>query len=635
MHDPTTSPTRPSALLFAAGPPEDEAVGALVVDPGPGRHRGLDGLRSLLTAVAARRPDAVRAVAARRRPEWNVLFPGTYPDAAPLTVIAATCSERRLHAESEQMFRVITAAAEAVVAAVSDHPLTVVVRHTGALDLPTLRSFPHLVERAALAGSRLRLVLADLDRTPDEADEAAREALALRHRILDALVARLEGIVLPGTPGAPSKPAATTGADSPGTSAARRGRIPEAAWYERLCQASTPEQAVAAALGVMRAAFFSTNHDEGVRAAHRLLAETVRAPGLDPERVRALLTPDVLGDDPGSLGVDATAVVDVAALRGLAHRYLGMTHVFLLDYRSALAHFAAAVDLGPAPVRARARLLRALLLIKRVGDVPAGFRDVAEGLAALEGDDSPVAAVEAAWLYNVKALGHVQLREAAEALAAERTAVRLVGRLSTTDATHLKVNLISNISVLREYGGQPDASLKVWRQFSERSLGWGDTFFKHHAYREGGLLVRAGRPEEAADRLRAACKLAEDSGDDFYPAHIALELGRLLLPDRPEEAAEWYGRAALHARRTGDPLLVALAATGTALARAGDEDPSAALREAGRPLAALTCPRDGSDALAAALARGSAEDALACLPSPRTKLNRPFHAVRYDLAAVR
>ncbi|HEU0086607.1 MAG TPA: hypothetical protein VFQ77_02965, partial [Pseudonocardiaceae bacterium] len=144
------------------GSPELPPVVGDVVEIDPGAQpAGLDGLRKLLVALQERRPAAIRNVAQQRQPEWNVLFPGTFPDAAPLSVLAATCSERRLHAESEQVFRVIVAAGQAVLAAAAEGELTIVFRHAAWLDFPTLRAIPHLVERTAMTGAPLRLVLAE------------------------------------------------------------------------------------------------------------------------------------------------------------------------------------------------------------------------------------------------------------------------------------------------------------------------------------------------------------------------------------------------------------------------------------------------------------------------------------------
>ncbi|WEV29181.1 hypothetical protein OYE22_31330 [Streptomyces sp. 71268] len=609
------------------------------INIGPGLPAGLDGMRHILlklTASDANRAAAIRKVAERRAAEWNILFPGEFPDAAPLPVIAATCSERRLHAESEQVFRVITAVGQAVTAAAQAEPLTLVLRRAAALDLPTLRAIPHLVERAALCGAPLRLVLAELDpdgpdanadgaelsadgpdAVPDGFGDAARERSAIRRLYLTALIDRL------GVPVEPGDPALATS-----TPAAPAVRPPsrEREALDALRAAASPEAAVAAAIALMRAAFFNTHHDIGVLAAHRLLAEADQHPVLDTRAVQLLLEEWDLGDDPGSVGVDASAVTSADALRSLAHRYLGMVHVFVLDYRTGAAHLRRAADLGPAVVRARAQLLLALLLIKRVRRVPEGFAAADAGLAALAGDTSPAAVVEAAWLHNVKALGHVQLRDGSAAMAEERIAVRLIGKLTNTDATHLKVNLISNISVLKEYARQPEAAVQAWRRFSRRSTEWGDTFFKHHAYREAGLLVAAGDVEQARPLLAESRRLAELAHDDFYGAHMALERGTLLLTADPDQAARAFADARDHAIALGDPYLRALAVVGGAAAAGQIGD--APRHEAAALLEASTSYPEQSARLAAALTDGTDEELRAFLPAPRTKLNRPFATVR-------
>jgi hypothetical protein len=436
--------------------------------------------------------------------------------------------------------------------------------------------------------------------------------------MLTSLIERLGRPLQPGAPAAPA-----TGPDRAPLPGGERGHL------DQLAAATSAEDTVAAAIGLMRSSFFSTNYDTGVLAAHRMLAELDRCPGLDVDRVRSTVAGMELGDDPGSIGLDATAVIDKDSLHSLAHRYLGTVHVFVLDYRTALRHLAAAADRGPGVVRARARLLRALLLIKRVGAVAAGFAEVSAGLAGLGGDESEVAAVEAAWLHNVKALGHVQLRELDAAMAEERVAIRLIGKLATTDATHLKVNLVSNVSVLKEYSRQPAAAVEVWRRFSRRSAEWGDTFFKHHAYREGGLLVRSGAVAAALPLLAASYRLAQAAGDDYYRAHMALERGRLLIDRQPGEAAGLFEAAGEHATAVGDPFLLALAMAGAGLV--AERLSETTRREAAALAAASLSYPQHSAALIAALTSGTDDQVLACLPSPRTKLNRPFVTVRLDL----
>ncbi|HEX4099645.1 MAG TPA: hypothetical protein VHY21_03765 [Pseudonocardiaceae bacterium] len=610
-----------SARLLAGSPETPPTgVGNIVeIDLGTAQPVGLDGLRNLVVALGELNPAAIRSVAQQRQPEWNVLFPGTYPDAAPLSVLAATCSERRLHAESEQIFRVIVTAGQAVLAAAAEDALTIVFRHTAWLDSSTLRSIPHLMERIALAGAPLRLVLAELRLSEHQPiGDGAEQRLAIRSRLLDSLIQRVGGRLEPGTP--TSRPARPAPAPPPSR---------ERDCLDRLSAASSSEDVVAASMGLMRSSFFSTNEDAGVFAAHRMLAELDRCPDIDVDRVRGAVRDMELGDDPGSIGVDVGAVIDTDSVYSLAHRYLGMVHVFVLDYRTALVHLEQAARRGPGIVRARARLLRALLLIKRTGAVPAGFTEVTAGLAELAGDTSEVATVEAAWLHNVKALGHVQVRDLDGAMTEERAAIRLIGKLATTDATHLKVNLVSNVSVLKEYSRQPAAAVEVWRRFSRRSTEWGDTFFKHHAYREGGLLVRDGAVAEALPVLADSYRLAHASGDDFYSTHMALEHGRLLLDRQPGEAARLFEEAKEHAARLGDPFLMALATVGAGLASG---ELSAATRREAAALAdiSISYPQQRAT-LAAALATGSDDQVLACLPRPGTKLNRPFRTIRLDL----
>src|SRR5947207_6483149 len=64
-----------------------------------------ESLRRLCIAMETEiAPDEMAELSAEHQPEWNRLFPGRF-DAPPLEEIALSPSERRLHRESEQVFR--------------------------------------------------------------------------------------------------------------------------------------------------------------------------------------------------------------------------------------------------------------------------------------------------------------------------------------------------------------------------------------------------------------------------------------------------------------------------------------------------------------------------------------------------
>ncbi|MBZ4319930.1 tetratricopeptide repeat protein [Streptomyces huiliensis] len=618
---------------------------------------------STLSSIA---PEAVRGTAESRQPEWNRLYPGTFPDAPLLADLAGTPSERRLHAESEQVFRVLDTAAEAIVAAMTAIGRPLHLRGVGYTDLLSLRGLPRILERLALAARHpeVRLHLHDVVPAPADLDRwDAPPAAEIRRRMTAALAARL-GVPFPSG-GEQAGPAdghvppeadghVPPGADGHAPPEAEGHVQPEAGGYtppeadpdsvtvdeHRLLTTAldpAPEGAdstlaAAAALLAMRSCFFACNHEGGVLAARALLDRLAADPDLAVDRVREHFTALDPGDGTPAIGIHAEAIESVPQLRSLALRYLGMVRALVLDHDGAREEFTRAVEAAPdAITEARVLLLRALLSVKRAGMLESGTADIDHGLERLSTVDTPTAGVERAWLRNVRALAHVRSGEYAQAMAQEKQAVALIGRLHSADATHLKINLISNISVLQEMAKKYDAATRTWDQFARISTDWGDSFFKHHHYRAAGLHLRAGRHTEALEGFTAAYDIAHKLADHLHRQLIALEIGGMLLDlDRPEEARTWYERAEAAATTLADPYTLALARTGVALAAGTLPDGEAVrrtaalscaqLREAHRLCQALDAADDGDPAALRAL-----------LPRPKTKLNRPFLLTRADL----
>lgn len=602
---------------------------------------GLDGARLIAIAAAEADPELAAETAGRRPAEWNVLFRGRHPGTPPLSAVASTCSERRLHAESEQVMRITDAVAALVTRLAAKHPVELVIDGASRIDIPSLRGLLRIADRARAARAAVDVILTGAPgpsspATADECSGAEEDGAAARIRALAwaAFQRRCSECAVPPVLFAP-RPA------DGGPPAGQAHGFPhslEREFFERARDGGGAEERLAGALLAMRASFFSTSYDVGLAASRLGLRELADGREPDLAGVRALLADAPVTDDPASIGIGPDDIIDAGSVRSLLHRYRGMTQVFVLDYDAALAEFATAVEATGVPqVRARARLLRALLNIKRIGDVDTGMRDATDGLAELavsEGraDDGTVtSAVEAAWLYNVRALGHVQRRDLASARADERAATRLVGKLSTTDATHLKVNLVSNLSVLAEYSGDLDQSVAIWRRFARHGAGWSDAFAKHHSYREGGLLAKAGRIAEGESLLARSHDRAVVSGDQFHALAIALELGTLMLDhgDR-DAAARWYATAAANAAEFGDPYHESLALTGEALS-SGGLSPGQAGRLARHAAEAVGYPVQARE-LSGALSGGGAAEVDRLLPRARTKLNRPFFPVRLEFA---
>jgi hypothetical protein len=597
---------------------------------------GLDGMRLIAAVAAEADPWLATQVAAKRPAEWKILVRDRQPDAPPLSAVASTCSERRLHAESEQVMRVIDVVAALLTRLAARQPVDLVIHGAARIDLPSLRGLLRIADRARAARVTVNVVLPG---ARDRADRADEDGAATRVRALawQAFWRRCSACAVPPPISAPPLDGAEplAGGEPP---EARASGIPaslERDYFDLARQGGSAEKRLAGSLLAMRASFFSTSYDVGLAAAGYALQELARPEKPDLADVRAFLADASSTDDPASIGIGPDDIIDTGAVVSLVHRYRGMIHAFVLDYPAALREFDTAVRATRIPyVRARARLLRALASIKRTGDVEAGLRDATDGLAELAagggpGDAPTTSAVEAAWLYNVRALGHVQRRDLPAALADERAAARLVGKLFTTDATHLKVNLVSNLSVLAEYSADPHHALALWRRFARHEAGWSDAFTKHHAYREGGLLIKAGRITEGEPLLTQAHDRAVASGDQFHALAIALELGGLMLDHGgPDSAAQWYDTAAEHAAEFGDAYHEALALAGKQVS-AGELPASEAERLAGRAADSVGYPGPAAE-LSRALSGGDTAGVDRLLPRPRTKLNRAFAPVRLE-----
>ncbi|GII65103.1 hypothetical protein Skr01_51880 [Sphaerisporangium krabiense] len=613
------------AVVVLADDPSSPPAGPapVVVDAGARLPVAFSSLRAVIAALDGLAPDAVVEVARRRRPEWNWLFPGTFPDAPLLADLAGTPSERRLHAESEQVFRVLDTAAEAIAAGLVASGRPLLLRGTAHADIVSLRALPRLVERLTLSEppAGVRVELADV--TPAEPGPATLAA-DIRRRTLASVLDRL-GLTAPATPGGYVP-------DTVPGPAAR-----DVAEHRQLTEAFEapdvePERAVAAALLAIRSCFFSANYEGAVLAAELLLDRLDAAPALDVAEVAehfAALDP---GDGTPAIGIYAEVAESPAHLRALAIRCVGVVRALVQDLEGAREEFTRALAEAPDPVsEARILLLRALLAVKRSGTLPEGIADIEHGLTRLAEVKTPVSAVEQAWLRNVRALAHVRAKEAGPAMREEKLAVGLISKLHSADATHLKINLISNISVLQEMGKKYELASATWDHFAKISSEWGDSFFKHHHYRAAGLSYLAGDAEQALAGFGAVYDLASKLDDHFHQQIVATEVGGLLLDlGEPARAGEWYARAESAASVMQDPYYLALAATGRAIA-AGDA-PGPVVRElASRSLAF----RPEAAKLIAALdaAAGGDPSALAAaLPRPTTKLNRPFRLIALDLA---
>ncbi len=263
------------------------------------------------------------------------------------------------------------------------------------------------------------------------------------------------------------------------------------------------------------------------------------------------------------------------------------------------------------------------MFIKRLGNIDRARAEIQAGLDGMKGQNGAERLLHEGWLRNVMALTYFQEKKLENAVAEEKLAIKCVGELHDPSATHLKINLISNLSVVQETAKRFDESIATWRRFEKISENWGDNFHKHHRYRLAGLTLGAGRQDEAIEWYRSAYGSAERLNDVYHRQVIAAELGRLYIERGDAREAEgWFERALQFARAVSCPLRVGESAAGLALTRGSTDFQSAITAlEAGTSYPTDSCK------LLTALRSGQPDEVRTAIPKPRTKLNRPFDLV--------
>jgi tetratricopeptide (TPR) repeat protein len=262
--------------------------------------------------------------------------------------------------------------------------------------------------------------------------------------------------------------------------------------------------------------------------------------------------------------------------RGLVHAYLG---------QFALAndcYVRAAAVAGTAVERAQAQLYQALLASKRKGQHARAQLLIAAGRDCLEGVQGDEALVEQGWLSNVDALTRFSSGHYVEAMSLCKDAYAMLRRCRGSDALHLKINLVSNLSVVCESMGRPLEALAVWQNFEQFLRGGAAPLFaKIYHYRVAGLQWRAGQPAEAEAAYRRSYDEAAQVYDRFHLSYIAFDLAVLAAQRGDGAAAQgWLDSSAEHASAVADhdrvaALLAARAGLGTHTAEAREPLPPA------------------------------------------------------------
>ena len=585
--------------------------GAIEVDLGSELVVAMTGIRRVLAALRSEAPEVVARTAARRAIEWSELFPSDPPPAVTIWDVANSPSERRLHRESEQVFRVLQAASEALVEAVARLERPLVLRNCGAGDVVSLRGIMRAAERSRCAGVAGPILCGEWEAAATEGSMGSR-----KQGQLDRLRERM-GATLEGDPG---RPAAGRSAGS-----AEDVDRPERRHLRVLADDARPAaDRLAAGLLAIRSCFFSTNYEGSLFACDGALRLLGEHPDVRAEDVASAFVAIDDGVGTPAIEIDAEAVDGPTAdLEALLWRSVGVNLSLMGDQVAGMEAFERALAAGPSPLaEATLRMYVGLLLSKRMSRVDDAVGELRRGLELVEGDTSARASVAEGWLRNVVALTHFKRRQLREAYEEEVRALRRVADHHDPSSTHLKINVISNLSVLQETAGRRAEALRVWRRFMEISSDWGPNFIKHYSYREGGLNLGNGDEAAAQASYQRSFDGAAATDDAFHRSAIASELGgHYLAGGRREEAARWFGEALDCARELGDPYRLGQAMAGVALATGGELD------AASRMLTQATSCAEPAAKLASAIDIGDAAAIVATMPRPGTKLNRPFDLV--------
>ncbi|MDM4719450.1 hypothetical protein QTQ03_07500 [Micromonospora sp. WMMA1363] len=590
-------------------------VAAVRVDVNTGPAASYAGLRECLGALRAAGAD-FGDLPARHASEWAELFPADCARNNPplLEEIALAPSERRLHRESEQVYRVLSVAAAALCAGTAELGRPLLVNGVGGTDLSSLRGLMRAVEHSRVVpGAALLLHAPESVRAPlgRHADYRAERIRCLRRMNVpittDDLVADL-----PTDTEARFEPVTEEG------QLYRRARDGDSSAVDR----------VAASLAYCRRAFFSANW-EGMAVVADAAIDLLS--GIPEPAIPELLAKAEREEELVHAIEFETAILrSTADIRGFLLKVLGIQAGFRGDQEAAITAFRAIRERGDGlspEIRAQSHLYAALTLSKRKHHLAEAIAEVEQGFEVVRErpDEADSVRRERGWLHNLRGLTLFAERRLGAAFEHEKQALACLADLTDASSAHLRINLYSNISVLQEKAGKHWSALRTWEKFQQATGSSNAGFAKHHAYRSAGLRLLVGDRDAALEDLDTTLTNAAELNDVFHQAEVRLELGKLhaTAGDR-EAAAEEYVRAENTARLLGDPYRIALAQAGQVMTGGASTVARSAVANASL---SLTRPTD-AETLATAVAGG--KDLAGLLPAPRTKLNRPFDLINFQ-----
>jgi len=296
----------------------------------------------------------------------------------------------------------------------------------------------------------------------------------------------------------------------------------------------------------------------------------------------------------------------------------------------------------PGVLRAQISFYLGLTLAKKLGRLGEGLGWLEAGLREVEGNQVTDwrAALEYGWLCNALAFCHWRSGRTDEAHAVVGNALRAVKDYSEPQVINLKINLINNLSVLRESVRDFAGALRTWHSLAElNTLVEGGRFSKSYQYRCGWLLLQAGDPAGALACYEESYHIAEAVRDVFHMDIISRACGYVSIICGEFAAAErWYETNRKLLETLGDRVNAARAWATVALVAEiqGQLDKARHLAEEGLALARLHRRIAVAGAVAqqiaeigvrtpeAALEAGLSGRLAAGFEKPKMKLTTPF-----------
>nr|WP_154985472.1 tetratricopeptide repeat protein [Paenibacillus xylanexedens] len=226
--------------------------------------------------------------------------------------------------------------------------------------------------------------------------------------------------------------------------------------------------------------------------------------------------------------------------------YMGLCYAFMVEYDKALAIFKNALSLTEDTLKkSELHLYVALLCTKRLNKPLVGREIIDQALQSIEGTTGSEVEVERTWLHNLRALTFVGTGDLAQAFKECKQGLEHIKEGNRKeDAIHIKINLISNISVLFESMKKVDAALKHWSKFEPFVTHSSPVFTKHYLYRKAGLLFKLQRYAEAIESLEDSYRIAKEMNDAFHMDIIARSIGAIYFEQEIyDKATQWYSQS--------------------------------------------------------------------------------------------